>query len=107
MNKQVKKDPSATRVTRHRTGLAARGARRVEVTVPAGDATLIKAIASALRAGGREADRLRAALGAMLAPAKAQTGADLVAFFRQAPLVGEDLEIERDISPGRPVDLGR
>ena len=36
---------------------------------------------------------------------KAQTGRDLVAFFRASPLVGVELQIERDRPAGREVDL--
>lgn len=35
----------------------------------------------------------------------ARTGAELLAFLRSSPLVGEDLDIERDPSTGRRVDL--
>jgi hypothetical protein len=35
----------------------------------------------------------------------AQTGEELLAFFRASPLVGEELEFDRDRSPGRPVEL--
>ncbi len=34
-----------------------------------------------------------------------RTGAELVAFFRTSPLVGEELMIERDQSTGRYLDL--
>ena len=34
-----------------------------------------------------------------------QTGADLLAFLRASPLVGEDMTIERDRTPGRVVDF--
>ena len=35
----------------------------------------------------------------------AHTGAELVAFLRASPIVGEELEIERDRSMGRVIDL--
>ncbi len=37
---------------------------------------------------------------------KAKTGSELVAFSRNSPLVGADLEFERDRSTGRSIDLG-
>ena len=74
--------------------------------MPAGDATLVKAVADALRAGGREAKLVRDALRPVVASPRAKTGAELVAFFRKSPLVGAELEIERDTSAGRIADIG-
>ena len=95
-----------SRVARHRKKVATGGAKRVEVTVPSRDATLVKAIAGALRSDGEEAKRIREALQPMLSVPRAKTGSELVAFFRASPLVGADLQIERDRSTGRAVDLG-
>ncbi len=66
---------------------------------------LIKALAGALRGGDEEAACIRAALAPILASPKAQTGAELVAFLRSSPLVGAELELERDPSAGRAADL--
>ena len=66
---------------------------------------LIKAVGGALRAGGEDAERVREALASMLSIEPVRTGAELVAFLRASPLVGEELMIERDQSPGRHVDL--
>jgi len=81
------------------------GSRRVEVTVAACDAGLIRAVARTLRTGGEDAKRVRDALTSMMAPAPVKTGAELVAFLRASPLVGEELMIERGRSTGRAVDL--
>jgi len=105
MSRQSPNEGSKTRVARHRAKTAAQGSRRVEVTVAARDAGLIKAVSSALRAGGKDAERVRAALASMVPIEPAQTGAELVAFFRASPLVGEKLLIERYHSTGRSVDL--
>ena len=93
-----------SRVARHRKKVARSGARRVEVTVPAHDAVLVKTVAGALRSGGEEARRIRETLQAMLTLPKAKTGKELVAFFRSSPLV--DVEFERDRSTGRCAELG-
>ncbi|MYE82611.1 MAG: hypothetical protein F4X36_12410 [Gammaproteobacteria bacterium] len=90
-------------MARHRVKRSASGLRRVEVTVPAGDAALIRTAAAAFRRGGEEADRLREALAPALSTAR--TGMELVAFLRASPLVGEDLVFERDRSVGREADL--
>lgn len=86
--------------------MATRSAKRVEVTVPSRDAPLVKAIAEALRSGGEEARRIREALQPVLSVPRAKTGSALVAFLRASPLVGAELQIERDRSTGRSVDLG-
>jgi hypothetical protein len=82
-----------------------RGTKRVEVTVPANDVELIRRLANELRAGGEQAERLRASVSSPSGFQPARTGDELVAFFRSSPLVGEDLSFERDRSSGRPIDL--
>lgn len=99
------KEASSSRTVRYRRRQALRGTRRVEVTVPDEDVELVRRIAATLRAGGDEAERLRAQLRTMSGFRPARSGDELVAFFRQSPLVGEDLEVERDRSPGRPIEL--
>lgn len=94
-----------SRVARHRKKVATSGAKRVEVTVPSRDAPLVKAIAGALRSGGDEAQRIRESLQPWLSVPRAKTGEELVAFFRASPLVGAELQIERDRSVGRVADL--
>ena len=93
------------RVVRHRAKVAAQGARRVEVTVPAQDVGLVKAVAGVLRTGGDEARRVRDALASLTTLEPARTGAELLTFLRASPLVGEDLTIERDPTPGRVADF--
>lgn len=96
---------NAQRVTRHRARRAFDGQSRVEVTVPAGDAALIRSLAAHLRSGGANAQAARDALAPIVAAPQARTGAELLAFFRKSPLVGSGLQIERDRSPGRKVTL--
>ena len=63
MPRKLTNEGSKTRVTRHRAKTAAQGSRRVEVTVAVRDARLIKAAGGALRAGGKDAERVRGDLG--------------------------------------------
>jgi hypothetical protein len=79
--------------------------RRLELSIPAGDAALLRALAERLRRGGGSARATRDTLRRLLSGDAAASGRDLVAFFRASPLVGADLHFERDKSPGRPVDL--
>ena len=94
-----------SRLTRYRRKLAMAGAKRVEVTVPAEDAALVRALAARLRNGGSRARKIRQSLRPLLGALRAPSGRDLVAFFRASPLVGEELGFERDKSTGREIDL--
>ena len=105
MNPIRPSDRRKSRVARHRTRVATGGSKRVEVTVPSGDARLVKAVARTLRAGGADAEHVREALQPLLSSSVARTGAELVAFFRRSPLVGTDLSLERDRSEGRSIDF--
>jgi phage tail tape-measure protein len=96
---------TAERVTRHRRRLARSGIRRIEVTIPAQDAALVRELAAALRSGGEEGRKIRARLQFAAGQTQAKTGKELVAFFRASPLVGLEIEFERDGSKGRPVEL--
>lgn len=98
-------DNAGARVARHRMKVAAIGSRRVEVRVPNRDAALVKSIAESLRSGGKRADLIRESLKPIVATTKARSGAELVAFFRASPLVQDQLDITRDRSSGRSVDL--
>lgn len=100
------KTQEASRVSRHRKRVASSGAKRVEVTVPSRDAPLVKAIASALRSDGQQAELIRQSLQPVLTVPRAKTGSELVAFFRASPLTNVELPIERDHSSGRTADLG-
>lgn len=96
---------SRSRVAVHRSKVSARGGRRVEVAVPGEDAALVREIAAVLRNGGAVADELRRRVRPIVAAPEKRTGADLVAFFQASPLADLELDIERDISLGREVDL--
>jgi hypothetical protein len=85
--------------------MAANGVARVEVTVPATDASLVRDLAALLRAGGEGALRLRESVRPLIRPRVAVTGEELIAFFRASPLVGEPLVFERDRSEGRQVSF--
>ena len=99
------KNVTKARVARHRTRVTAGGSKRVEVTVPSKDITLVKQIAGVLRSGGGQAKRIRETLQPYVSAPRARTGAELVRFFRESPLVESDLQIDRDGSTGRSVDF--
>ena len=81
------------------------GARRVEVSVPAADAGLVRAIARTLLEDGEGAQALRSQFVPLVDVSPARTGTELLAFFRSSPLVGAGLEFERDRFADRPIEL--
>ncbi len=105
----AKRSPRKTgkrRLLEHRRRMVASGARRVEVTVPAEDAPAIRDLAEALRSGGSRAKVARAALRTPIVKKSwFRSGAEFAEFFRNSPLAEVDLDLERDKSPGRPIDL--
>ena len=105
MNRAQQATKKTSRVARYRKKIATGGARRIEVTVPSRDAPLVKAMAGALRSGGDDANRIRQSLQPLLSVPKARTGKELIAFLLASPIVGTDLQIERDRSTGRYADL--
>ena len=106
MGQATSTNQTKSRVARHRANVAKKDHKRIEVTVPSQDAMLVKVVARVLRSGGKDAKRVRETLRALATSPRARTGAELVEFFRKSPLVHADLEIERDSSTGRCIDLG-
>ena len=84
---------------------SARGITRVEVSVPLEDASLLRSVARTLREDERGASRLRELLESEVGRAAARTGTELVDFLRASPLRETELEIGRDRSLARPIDL--
>lgn len=74
--------------------------------MPTEHVKLIRAVAKLLSTSSACNDDV-IALQKMLGPEQrpARTGAELLAFFRASPLVGEELDFRRDEPPGHPVDL--
>ena len=83
----------------HRQRQRARGLKRLELQVPAGDAPLLRAVAAALADPAR-APEARRALHDRFGAARATSLKSLLA---AAPLDG--IPLDRDPSPARPVDL--
>jgi len=97
------------RVADYRVRTEREGLKRVETTVSAEDASLIKDVAKVLRAGGPAADEIRTTLRANLPAKQASTGQELLEFFGSSPLRLDDdehiLDIERDRTSGRTADF--
>ena len=97
------------RVADYRVRTNKQGLKRVETTVPEDDLDLIKGAAKVLRAGGPLASELRLAMLSVLPGTQAKTGAELLQFFQESPLLSDDemtlFDIERDQSTGRTADF--
>jgi hypothetical protein len=81
------------------------GVKRVEVRIPARDVPLVHSIASILRSGGYEAATLREQMQLATSDGTDATGKDLIAFFRNSPLVNTDLNLVRDKTTSRTINF--
>jgi hypothetical protein len=79
------------------------GLGRFEVRAPVADKPLIREIARRLAQGDAE---LRREIGKKLnAPGDTPTKGRILAALRNSPLVGADVSFEREVLPGRDIDL--
>ncbi len=92
---------NAKRVNEHRKRSRRKGVKRIEVTAHERDVELVRALTRILRNNDEVATEIRAVLEKLL-PKEPQ---NLVDFFRNSPLLEEDLEFERDKDTGREIDL--
>lgn len=75
----------------HRARLKKRGLKRLEVSVPAGEAAVIRRAASALREQAGDAARLRQILGFAAEPGRAANAAEVFAMPEPLSAAGEAL----------------
>jgi hypothetical protein len=87
----------------HRRRLAERGISRYEVRGLAKDKHLVRKLAKRLAADDAEAARLRSEISKQISE-PARRGA-IWAALRRSPLVGANLNLEREIVPPRDIDL--
>jgi len=87
-------------VSRHRRRQKEKGMVRMEVSVPDSDRELIRQAAANLRAGGKIAERTRAAMNSIINPF---AGMNLKELIEAMPL--EELEIERSKETGREIEF--
>jgi hypothetical protein len=102
---QVDRTTAQKRASRaYRARLENAGIKRFEITAPAQDRTLLRALAARLAQGGEAAARLRAEVAKKLDGGEPDRGGVLAALRRAPPEVAE-LELERvEIEP-RPLEL--
>ena len=88
----------------YRDRLSRRGMARFEVVGLDADRDLIRSLARRLAEDGAEAAALRATVSRTLSGEPPRTGGVLAA-LRRSPLVGADLVLTREVTPGRDPDL--
>lgn len=91
-------------VKSYRRRLGRRGMTRFEVLGLVSDRDLIRALARRLAEGGKAATRLRAEVSGTLTGGGTAKGG-IFAALRRSPLVGAEIEIAREKTPGRNVTL--
>ena len=89
----------------HRRRLAACGLGRFEVRGLEADKELIRGIARRLAADDAEAGALRADLARRVGGAGPPRVGGILAALRRSPLVGSDLNLSREETPGRDTEL--
>jgi hypothetical protein len=89
----------------HRRRLAERGLGRFEVRGLEADKELIRGIARRLAAGDAEAGALRADLARRVTDSGPPRVGGILTALRRSPLVGAELDLSREETPGRDVGL--
>ena len=95
-------------IDNHRRRLAERGMSRYEVRGLVEDKELVRKFAKRLAAHDEGAARLRWQVEQEIAeeaPVQLRTGKDIWDALRRSPLVGLDLDIEREFTTGRDIEL--
>lgn len=97
--------PSQKRaLNRYRKRLTEEGMARFEVLGRREDRALIRSVARRLAGDDRDSARLRSTLRVFMTGDKTKKGGILGA-LRRSPLVGADLDLKREATTGRKVDL--
>jgi hypothetical protein len=91
-------------VDSHRRRLIERGLGRYEVRGLVQDKELVRKFAKRLAANDEAALRLRAEVAQQVAKQPVRRGGILAALLR-SPLVGSGINLEREVTPGRDLDL--
>jgi hypothetical protein len=94
----------ARAIKNYRKRLNQRGLIRFEVLAWAVDRDLIRTLSKRLAEGGPEAERIRVVVRQTISGEPPKKGGIFQA-LRRSPLVGADLDLTRDVTPGREIDF--
>ena len=96
--------PQKRALTNYRARLSQRGMARFEVQALETDRALIRSLAKRLAENGPDAERLRTDVSRGLSGEPPKKGG-LLAVLRRSPMVGADLDLTREYTEGRDIDL--
>ena len=96
--------PQRRALKKYRDRLGERGLARFEVVALESDRLLIRSLARRLAEDGPEAVRIRSTVNQTIGGNPPKKGSILAA-LRRSPLVGVNLNLQRPVTHGRPVDL--
>ena len=96
--------PRKRALNRYRKRLNQLGMARFEVLGLDADRELIRSLARRLAGDGPDSARIRATVRLTISGEQSKKGGILSA-LRRSPLVGADLDLNRQLTPGRRVDL--
>jgi hypothetical protein len=95
--------PKKRALKNHRRRLEERGMARFEILGLNADRELIRFLAKRLSEGDADARRIRATLKSIVGSDSPKGG--ILAALRRSPLVGAELDLERQVTHGRSRDL--
>jgi hypothetical protein len=87
----------------YRRRLEERGMARFEILGMNADRELIRSLAKRLSEGDPDASRIRATLKRLIGSEPPKGG--ILAALRRSPLVGAELDLQRQVTHGRSLDL--
>ena len=96
--------PQKRALENHRRRLGERGLARYEVRGLAQDKDLVREFAKRLAAKDADAARLREEVARQVLH-RPLSGKEIWEALRRSPLVGSGINLEREVTPGRDVDL--
>lgn len=95
--------PQKRALKNYRRRLEERGLARFEILGLNADRDLIRSLAKRLSEGDADARRIRATLKKIVGNDPPKGG--ILAALRRSPLVGAELDLEREVTHGRSLDL--
>jgi outer membrane protein TolC len=99
----VSTTPQKRALKNYRRRLEERGIARFEILGLNADRDLIRSLAKRLSEGDADARRIRATLKRIVGSDSPKGG--ILAALRRSPLVGAELDLEREVTHGRSLDL--
>jgi hypothetical protein len=101
----MRETPQRRALNNYRKRLAQRGMARFEVLGLDADRELIRSLARRLADDGTDSGRIRATVRRTISGDQPKKKGSILSALRRSPLVGADLNLTRQVTAGRRVDL--